>query len=100
MPGGTEFILAEVEQRSASDLERTVGDLEKEIDLKVAGVSVLSLARFLDSLVRPLGRVIEGRLSRFGGEVSLAVIPRARTEENARALVAEVERWVGCGRRR
>jgi hypothetical protein len=77
-PGGTDFILAEVEQRSAADLERTIGELGKELDLKVAGVSVLSLARFLDSLSHPSGRLIEGRLSRFGNEVSLTVTLQER----------------------
>ena len=77
-PGGTDFILAEVEQRSAADLERMIGELGKELDLKVAGVSVLSLARFLDSLSHPSGRLIEGRLSRFGNEVSLTVTLQER----------------------
>ena len=44
----------------------------------MAGVSVLSLARFLDSLSHPSGRLIEGRLSRFGNEVSLTVTLQER----------------------
>ncbi len=77
-PGGTDFILAEVEQRSASDLDRTIGDLGKDLDLKVAGVSLLSLARLLDGLLRRPDRAIEGRISRYGNEVGLAVTLRER----------------------
>ncbi len=95
---GADFILAEVEERSTSDLERTIGDLGKELDLKVAGISLPSLARFLDSLSRPAGRIIEGRLGRFGNEVNLTItlkqdghLPRAWSSYRSVAAGAGAE---------
>ncbi len=78
----TDFILADIEQRSGSELETAVGDLGKDFELKVAGISIQNIAGALDKLLRPASPVVEGRISRFGNEVSLAV----KVREGGRTL--------------
>jgi hypothetical protein len=75
---GGDFVIAEIEQRTGNELEKTIGDLAKEIDIKVAGVSLQGFAKFLDLMTpRPL-RTIEGRFNKFRNEITLTVTLRHR----------------------
>jgi tetratricopeptide (TPR) repeat protein len=78
----SDFILADIAQRSGSELEMAVGDLGKDFEIKFAGISIQNFAAALDKLLRPAGSVVEGRISRFGNEVSLTV----KVREGSRTL--------------
>ena len=59
-PGGADFILAEIEQRSVSDLQKSIGEIGKDLEFKLAGVSLQGLAQLLEGLTNRPKRLIEG----------------------------------------
>jgi Tfp pilus assembly protein PilF len=67
------FVMAEVETRSAAQLERALGDLGKGLDLKVAGADAQGLVRVLDTLSLRPTRVIEGSIRHAPSELSLTI---------------------------
>jgi len=75
---GGDFLLLEIGDRTGDDLVKTLGNLGKEVELKVAGISVQGLAKFLDTLTRSPSQVIEGRVNRYATETNLTVIVRRR----------------------
>lgn len=73
---GGDFLVAEIGERTGDDLVKELGDLGKEVDLKVGGISVQGFARFLDTLTRSPSHIIEGRVNRYGTETNLTVTVR------------------------
>ena len=70
---GGDFLFAEIEQKTAEELAKDFDELAKDVDLKIAGVSVGGFAKFLDSITHRSLRKVEGRLSRCGNEMTLTV---------------------------
>ncbi|MDX1968507.1 MAG: hypothetical protein SFV23_15120 [Planctomycetaceae bacterium] len=73
---GGDFLLAEIGNRTENDLVKVLGDLGKEVEVKVAGISVQDFAKSLDSLTRPPSQIIEGRVNRYGTETTLTITLR------------------------
>ena len=75
---GGDFLLAEIDRRTGNELEKAFSEWGRDVDIKVAGVSILGFAKFLDSIAHGPQRTIEGRVSRYGNEITLTVTLRDR----------------------
>jgi hypothetical protein len=69
----SDFVSAEVERRSGAQLERALGNLGKELDLKLAGANAQGLVQCLDVLSLRPRRGIEGSLRHAPGEIILTI---------------------------
>jgi len=75
---GGDFLFAEIEQRTGNELSDTFGELAKDVDLKIAGVSIQGFAKLIDSLSRRSLMTVEGRVSQCGSETILTIALRHR----------------------
>ena len=75
---GGDFLFAEIDQRTGNELADSFAEFAKDIDLKIAGISVQGFWKLLNLMQRPPLTTVEGRVSQCGSETILSVALRYR----------------------